>query len=92
MRSVAQGVAKRGITCNAICPGFVDTEMAESAITGLMARQGIPREKAVRMVVGGNPMQRLIAPEEVAATAVFLASPGASSVNGHAMSVSGGEI
>ncbi|KIC20317.1 SDR family NAD(P)-dependent oxidoreductase [Leisingera sp. ANG-Vp] len=92
VRSVAQGVAKRGITCNAICPGFVDTEMAESAVTGLMARHDIPREKALKMVVGGNPMQRLIAPEEVAATAVFLASDGAASVNGHAMSVSGGEI
>ena len=92
VRSVAQSVAKRGITCNAICPGFVDTEMAESAITGLMARHDIPREKALKMVVGGNPMQRLIAPEEVAATAVFLASEGAASVNGHAMSVSGGEI
>ncbi|MDC0659748.1 SDR family NAD(P)-dependent oxidoreductase [Leisingera sp. SS27] len=92
VRSVAQSVAKRGITCNAVCPGFVDTEMAESAITGLMARHDIPREKALKMVVGGNPMQRLIAPEEVAATAVFLASEGAASVNGHAMSVSGGEI
>ncbi len=92
VRSVAQDVAKRGITCNAVCPGFVDTEMAETAITGLMARHDIPREKALKMVVGGNPMQRLIAPEEVAATAVFLASKGAASVNGHAMSVSGGEI
>ena len=92
VRSVAHSVAKRGITCNAICPGFVDTEMAESAVTGLMARHDIPREKALKMVVGGNPMQRLIAPEEVAATAVFLASDGAASVNGHAMSVSGGEI
>ncbi|KIC07532.1 3-hydroxyacyl-CoA dehydrogenase [Leisingera sp. ANG-M1] len=92
VRSVAQSVAKRGITCNAVCPGFVDTEMAETAITGLMARHDIPREKALKMVVSGNPMQRLIAPEEVAATAVFLASEGAASVNGHAMSVSGGEI
>ncbi|WP_027259578.1 MULTISPECIES: SDR family NAD(P)-dependent oxidoreductase [Leisingera] len=92
VRSVAQSVAKRGITCNAICPGFVDTEMAESAISGLMTRHDIAREKALAMVVGGNPMQRLIAPEEVAATAVFLASEGASSINGHAMSVSGGEI
>ncbi|OIQ37462.1 MAG: 3-hydroxyacyl-CoA dehydrogenase [Roseobacter sp. MedPE-SW] len=92
VRSVAQNVAKRGITCNAICPGFVDTEMAESAIAGLMARYEIPHEKALKMVVGGNPMQRLITPEEVAATAVFLASQGAASVNGHALSVSGGEI
>jgi len=57
-----------------------------------MERHEMPREKALAMVVGGNPMQRLISPEEVAATAVFLASEGASSVNGHAMSVSGGEI
>ncbi|UWQ77964.1 SDR family oxidoreductase [Leisingera sp. S132] len=92
VRSVAQDVAKRGITCNAVCPGFVDTEMAETAITGLIARHEISREKALKMVVGGNPMQRLIAPEEVAATVVFLASDGAASVNGHAMSVSGGEI
>lgn len=92
VRSVALGVAKRQITCNAICPGFVDTEMAETAISGLMERHEMPREKALAMVVGGNPMQRLISPEEVAATAVFLASEGASSVNGHAMSVSGGEI
>ncbi|WP_323781480.1 SDR family NAD(P)-dependent oxidoreductase [Leisingera sp.] len=92
VRSVAQSVAKRGITCNAICPGFVDTEMAETAITGLMARQGISRDKALKMVVGGNPMQRLITPEEVAETALFLASDGAASVNGHAMSVSGGEV
>ncbi|MEX0302571.1 MAG: SDR family NAD(P)-dependent oxidoreductase [Leisingera sp.] len=92
VRSVAQDVAKRGITCNAVCPGFVDTEMAENAISGLMARHEMPREKALAMVVSGNPMQRLITPEEVAATTLFLASEGAASVNGHAMSVSGGEI
>lgn len=92
VRSVAQDVARRGITCNAICPGFVDTEMAEDAITGVMARMNVPREQALKMVVGGNPMRRLIAPDEVAATALFLASAGASSVNGHALSVSGGEI
>ena len=92
VRSIAQDVAPRGITCNAICPGFVDTEMAENAVAGVMKRFDIPHEKALKMVVGGNPMRRLIAPEEVAATALFLASAGASSVNGHALSVSGGEV
>jgi NAD(P)-dependent dehydrogenase (short-subunit alcohol dehydrogenase family) len=92
VRSVAADVAKKGITCNAICPGFVDTEMAEAAVTGVMAKLGVPHDKALSMVVGGNPMGRLIATEEVAAVALFLASPGASSVNGHALSVSGGEI
>ena len=63
VRSVALDVAGKGITCNAVCPGFVD-----------------------------NPMGRLIAPDEVVAAVMFLASPGASMVNGHALSVSGGEI
>lgn len=92
VRSLAKEIAKKGMTCNAICPGFVDTEMADTAITGLMARFDIDRDKATGMVVSGNPMGRLIAPEEVAATALWLASEGASSVNGHALSVSGGEI
>ncbi|WP_420395185.1 SDR family NAD(P)-dependent oxidoreductase [Nioella sp.] len=92
VRSVAKEVAKSGITCNAICPGFVDTEMADAAAQSVMDRFDVPREKAISMITSGNPMARLIAPEEVAAAALFLASAGASSVNGHALSVSGGEI
>lgn len=91
VRSVALDVAKSGITCNAICPGFTETDLAESAITGLMQRLDLDRAKATAMVVAGNPMRRLIAPEEVAAAALYLASPAAASVNGHALSVSGGE-
>lgn len=91
VRSVALDVVKSGITCNAICPGFTETDMAETAITGLMQRLDVDRDKATAMVVAGNPMRRLIAPEEVAAAALYLASPGAASVNGHALSVSGGE-
>jgi NAD(P)-dependent dehydrogenase (short-subunit alcohol dehydrogenase family) len=91
VRSVALDVARSGITCNAICPGFTETEMAETAIIGLMQRFDVDRDKATAMVVAGNPMRRLIAPEEVAAAALYLASPGAASINGHALSVSGGE-
>ncbi|MCV6592235.1 MAG: SDR family oxidoreductase [Silicimonas sp.] len=92
VRSIALDVAKKGITCNAICPGFTDTDMAETAITGLMERYDTDRDQATAMVVSGNPMGRLIAPEEVAATALFLSSKGAASINGHALSVSGGEV
>lgn len=92
VRSLAKEVAKSGITCNAVCPGFVDTEMAETAATGVMKRFDVPYEKALSMIVSGNPMARLIAPEEVASAVLYLASAGAASVNGHALSVSGGEI
>lgn len=92
VRSLAFEVAREGITCNAVCPGFVDTDMAEAAVTGVMARFGIDRAAATAKVTGGNPMRRLIDPAEVAAAVRFLASPEASSVNGHALSVSGGEI
>lgn len=92
VRSVAQDVAKKGITCNAVCPGFVDTPLAEQAIAGLMARFGQSRAEATAMVASGNPVGRLIAPEEVAAAVLYLASPEAAMVNGHALSLSGGEI
>lgn len=92
VRSTAKEVAKSGITCNAICPGFVDTEMAASAIRGVAQKFDVDEAKATEMIVAANPMRRLISPEEVAATALFLASAGAASVNGHALSVSGGEI
>jgi NAD(P)-dependent dehydrogenase (short-subunit alcohol dehydrogenase family) len=91
VRSLALEVAKSGITVNAVCPGYVDTPMAEAAVAGLMARQGISEEDAVAKVTGGNPMGRLITTGEVVAAVMFLASPGASMVNGHALSVSGGE-
>jgi len=92
VRSVALDVARRGITCNAICPGFTETDLAEGAITGVMQRFDLPRDKAEAMVVAGNPQKRMIDPEEVAQAALFLASRGAASINGHALSVSGGEI
>ncbi|KMW58261.1 3-oxoacyl-[acyl-carrier protein] reductase [Candidatus Rhodobacter oscarellae] len=92
VRSTAKEVAKKGITCNAVCPGFVDTEMAAEAAKGVAKKFDVSVDKAMGMIVSGNPMARLIAPDEVASAALYLASPGASSVNGHALSVSGGEI
>ncbi len=92
VRSLAVEVARTGVTCNAVCPGFVDTDMGQAAVDGVMKRMDVPREKAEKLVVGGNPMRRMITPDEVVAAVDFLASPGSSMVNGHALSVSGGEI
>ena len=92
VRSVAIEVAKKGITCNAVCPGFVDTPLVDQAVAGVSARLGIDTATAEAKLVARNPMARLITPDEVTAAVLFLASPGASMVNGHALAVSGGEI
>lgn len=92
VRSVALDVAKRGITCNAICPGFVDTPLAQVAVEAVQNRYGLTRDEAEAQLVADNPMKRMIDVSEVAAAALFLASSGASMINGHALSVTGGEI
>lgn len=92
VRSVALDVAQKGITCNAICPGFVDTPLGHKAVDAVQARFDLSQEAALARVVADNPMQRMIDPAEVVAAAMFLASAGASMINGHALSVSGGEV
>ncbi|MFN3954872.1 MAG: SDR family NAD(P)-dependent oxidoreductase [Pararhodobacter sp.] len=92
VRSVALEVAGKGITCNAICPGFVDTPLGQAAVDAVQKRFSLTHEAALAQVVGDNPLKRMVSVDEVAAAALFLASPGASMVNGHALSVSGGEI
>ena len=92
VRSVALDVARDGITCNAICPGFVDTPLAAKAMASVKDRFGLDDAAAQAMIVKDNPIGRLIRPDEVVAAALFLASPSASMINGHALSLSGGEI
>lgn len=92
VRSLALEVAKQEITCNAVCPGFVETPLVEGAIEGMMNRFGIDREAAVQRLVATNPSGRLITLEEVAAATLYLASPQAASVNGHALTLSGGGV
>lgn len=92
VRSIAHEVARNGITCNAVCPGFTDTDLAEAAVEATMKGLNIDREAALGIVTATNPMKRMIEVGEVSAAALFLASPDASMVNGHALSVSGGEI
>ena len=92
VRALAHEVARDGITCNAVCPGFVDTPMGDAAVEGVMKRFAISQEEASARITSGNPMRRMIRPEEVVAAVQFLASADASMINGHAMAVSGGEI
>ena len=92
VRSVAVEVAKSGITCNAVCPGFVDTDMAAGAVKNVMKRMDVDQVTAEKMLVANNPMRRMITCDEVVAAVRFFASEDASMINGHDLVVSGGEI
>lgn len=90
-RSVALEVARRPVTVNALCPGYVDTEMTARTIDGITARTKLSSEAALDAILATNPQRRLIAPAEVTAAALWLCGPGSEGVNGQAIAISGGE-
>lgn len=91
MRALASETAKSGVTVNAVCPGFVETDMLEESVQRIVEKTGRSAEEARASLVSGNPQGRLIQPDEVAATVMWLCSGPAGSITGQAISVSGGE-
>ena len=92
VRSLALEIAKTRTTVNAICPGFLDSEMTDRSVANIMEKTGMDAAKARAVLAGHNPPGRLIQPREVADTALWLCGEGAAGVNGQAISVSGGEV
>jgi 3-hydroxybutyrate dehydrogenase len=83
--------AEQGITCNAICPGYVYTPLVEAQIDGQAEAHGIPREQVIREVLlAQQPNKRFATVEELGALTVFLASDAAASITGVALPVDGG--
>jgi NAD(P)-dependent dehydrogenase (short-subunit alcohol dehydrogenase family) len=91
-RSAALEVATRGVTVNAICPGYVDTDMTAHAVENIQARTGRTADAALEAIKRMSPQQRLITPEEVAALALLLASEDGRGINGQAINVDGGAV
>ncbi len=91
-RALAIELAATGITVNAVCPGFIETPMLDRSIANIVSKTGMTKEDAAKSLTKGNPQRRFIQTDEVAETVLWLCSDAARSVNGHALSISGGEI
>ena len=88
---VALETATSGVTCNAICPGWVLTPLVQKQVDAKAAAQGISNEEATRQLLGEKePSMQFTTPEELGALAVFLCSPAANNVRGVAWNMDGG--
>lgn len=92
VRALAAETASTGVTVNAVCPGFADTDLTRESLDRIVAKTGRSREEAVAELVRYNPQKRLVAPEEVADAVLWLCGDGAGSVTGQAIAVAGGEV
>lgn len=91
-RSLALEMAKKGVTVNAVCPGYTDTEMANVAVQTIRRALGNSEDDARRMVVRTIPRGSLIQPREVANAVAWLCSPDATAITGQSIVVAGGEV
>lgn len=92
VRSLALETAKSGVTVNAVCPGFTETDLLEGSIENIIAKTGRSREQAIAELSKHNPQGRLVAPSEVADAVLWLCGEGAGAITGQAIAVAGGEV
>ena len=89
-RALALEYAKKGITINAVCPGYTNTEIIAQALDNIVAATGRSRDEALGELIKVNPQQRLIEPEEVAETVLWICRQ--DSITGQSIAVAGGEV
>jgi len=91
-RALAIELVEYGLTVNAVCPGFADTQLTQTAIDRIVEVTGRSRAEARKALEQKSPQNRLIAPEEVAAAVVFLARDSSFGINGQAINIDGGAV
>ena len=91
-RALALENATKGVTINAVCPGYTDTEIIRESVANIVAKTGRSEEQALATFTKTNPQGRLVQPAEVAATVLWLCQDTSAAITGQAISVSGGEV
>ncbi|MEX3939661.1 SDR family NAD(P)-dependent oxidoreductase [Paraburkholderia sp. BR10937] len=91
-RALALEVATQGVTVNAVCPGYTETELLQASLEQITRKTSRSEAEARSILVRHNPQQRFVTPEEVANAVLWLCAPGSSAITGQSLSVSGGEI
>ena len=90
-RALALELARKNITVNALCPGYTETDIVQDAVRNIVAKTGQSAEQAKQALAARNPQQRLVQPEEIAQSVVWLCAAGSSAINGQAIAIDGGE-
>jgi 3-hydroxybutyrate dehydrogenase len=91
-RALALELATKGVTVNAVCPGFTETDIVRGAVANIMQKTGRSEQEARAELAASNPQQRLVQPEEVAHAVAWLCMPESAAMNGQAIAVAGGEV
>jgi NAD(P)-dependent dehydrogenase (short-subunit alcohol dehydrogenase family) len=91
-RAAALEAAKSGVTVNAVCPGYTETEIVQEAVANIVAKTGKSEAEARAALVARNPQGRMIQPDEVADAVLWLCLPGSGSITGQAIAIAGGEV
>ena len=91
-KALALELARKNITVNALCPGYTETEIVQDAVRNIVAKTGQSEVQARQALAASNPQQRLVQPEEVAQSVLWLCAPGSGAINGQAIAIDGGEL
>ncbi|MDE2287523.1 MAG: SDR family oxidoreductase [Burkholderiales bacterium] len=91
-RALALEVAKRGVTVNAVCPGYTETDIVQEAVANIVAKTGRTEAQAREELTRRNPQGRMVQPDEVADAVAWLCLPSAQAITGQAIAVAGGEV